>query len=92
MTFRARLNLLRHLQRLSAEYHDNRAVGDTLHRLQIDVDQIGTLSSEVIPGALRMLTVFGLIMTTMLVLNYRLAVIVVPLVPLFIVVRRRFHQ
>jgi subfamily B ATP-binding cassette protein MsbA len=92
MTFRSRLSLLRHLQRLSAEYHDNRAVGDTLHRLQIDVDQVGTLSGEVIPGALRMLTVFGLIMTTMLVLNYRLTAIVLPLVPVFIVVRRRFHK
>lgn len=92
MTFRSRLNLLRHLQRLSAEYHDNKPIGDTLHRLQIDVDQIGTLSSEVIPSALRMLTVFGLVMTTMLVLNYSLTAIVLPLVPVFIVVRRRFHK
>jgi len=92
MTFRSRLNLLRHLQRLSAEYHENQAVGDTLHRLQIDVDQVGTLSSEVIPGALRMVTVFSLIMTTMLVLNYRLTLIVVPLVPVFIIGRRRFHK
>lgn len=92
MTYRSRLSLLRHLQRLSAEYHDNRAVGDTLHRLQIDVDQVGTLSAEVIPAALRMLTVFGLIMTTMLILNYRLTAIVLPLVPVFIVVRRRFHK
>src|SRR6185369_16783315 len=92
MTFRSRLKLLRHLQRLSAEYHDNKPVGDTLHRLQIDVDQVGTLSSEVIPGALRMLTVFGLVMTTMLLLNYRLTAIVLPLVPVFILVRRRFHK
>src|SRR5689334_19046511 len=92
MTFRSRLKLLRHLQRLSAEYHDNKPVGDTLHRLQIDVDQVGTLSSEVIPGALRMLTVFGLVMTTMLMLNYRLTAMVLPLVPVFILVRRRFHN
>ena len=92
MTFRARLNLLRHLQRLSAEYHDNRPLGDTLHRLQVDVDQIGTLSGEVIPSALRMITVFGLAMTTMLVLNYRLTAIVLPLIPAFILVRRRYHQ
>jgi subfamily B ATP-binding cassette protein MsbA len=92
MTFRSRLNLLRHLLRLSADYHDNKPVGDTLHRLQIDVDQVGSLSSEVIPGALRMLTVFGLIMTTMLVLNHRLTAIVVPLVPAFLLVRRRFHR
>lgn len=92
MTFRSRLRLLRHLQRLSAEYHDNRPVGDTLHRLQVDVDQVGTLSGEVIPIALRMITVFCLVMTTMLVLNYRLTSIVLPLIPVFVVVRRRFHS
>jgi ABC-type multidrug transport system fused ATPase/permease subunit len=92
MTFRSRLNLLRHLQRLSAEYHDNRPLGDTLHRLQIDVDQVGTLSGEVIPSALRMVTVFSLVMTTMLVLNYRLTAIVLPLLPVFIIVRRHFHN
>ena len=53
MIFRSRLSLLRHLQRLSAEYHDNRPLGDTLHRLQTDVDQVATLSGEVIPSALR---------------------------------------
>jgi ABC-type multidrug transport system fused ATPase/permease subunit len=92
MTFRLRLSLLRHLQRLSAEYHDNRPLGDTLHRLQVDVDQVATLSGEVIPSALRMVTVFTLVMTTMLVLNYRLTVIVLPLIPVFILVRRRFHD
>ena len=92
MTFRARLSLLRHLQRLSAEYHDNRSLGDTLHRLQVDVDQVGTLSGEVIPSALRMTTVFIFVMSTMLFLNYRLTLIVIPLIPIFIVVRRWFHR
>jgi ABC-type bacteriocin/lantibiotic exporter with double-glycine peptidase domain len=92
MIFRARLSLLRHLQRLSAEYHDNQSLGDTLHRLQVDVDQIGTLSGEVIPSALRMVTVFSLVMTTMLVLNYRLTLIVLPLIPAFILIRRRFQR
>src|SRR6266481_3369623 len=77
MTFRSRLSLLRHLQRLSAEYHENRPLGDILHRLQIDVDQVGTLSGEVIPGALRMATVFTLVMTAMLLMNHRLTAIVV---------------
>ena len=92
MIFRSRLSLLCHLQRLSAEYHDSRPLGDTLHRLQSDVDQVATLSGEVIPSALRMVTVFTLVMTTMLVLNYRLTAIVLPLVPLFVFVRRRFHE
>jgi ATP-binding cassette, subfamily B, bacterial MsbA len=92
MTFRARLSLLRHLQRLSAEYHDNRPLGDTLHRLQVDVEQMGTFSGEVIPSALRMVTVFILVMTTMLVLNYRLTLIVLPLIPAFIFIRQSFQR
>src|SRR5712675_502281 len=92
MTFRSRLSLLRHLQRLSSEYHDNRPLGDTMHRLQVDVDQVGTLSGELIPSALRMATSFVLVMTAMLVLNYRLTAIVFPLIPVFILVRRRFHD
>jgi ABC-type multidrug transport system fused ATPase/permease subunit len=92
MTFRTRLKLLRRLQRLSAEYHDNTPIGDTLHRLQMDVDQIATLTSEVIPVLLRMVTIFTLVIATMLMLNHRLTAIVLPLIPLFIVVRRRFHD
>ena len=92
MTFRLRLKLLCHLQRLSAEYHDNRSVGETLHRLQVDVEQVGTLSGDVIPIAFRMLTVFILVMTTMLVLNYRLAAVVLPLIPVFILVRQQFRN
>ncbi len=92
MTFRSRLSLLRHLQKLSVEYHDNRPVGDTLHRLQIDVDQVGTLSAEVIPSVLRMVTIFTVVMSAMLILNYRLTAIILPLIPIFILVRRRFHH
>ena len=91
MTYRSRLTLLRHLQRLSAEYHDNTPPGDTLHRLQMDVDQVGTLTGEVIPVLLRTATVFILVMSTMLVLNYRLTIIILPLLPVFIMVRRRFQ-
>ena len=92
MIFRVRLNLLRHLQRLSAEYHDNTSPGDTLHRLQMDVDQVATLSGEVLPALLRTVTTFKLVMCTMLVLNYRLTVVVLPLIPVFILVRRRFQD
>ena len=92
MNFRLRLGLLRHLQHLPAEYHENRPVGDTLHRLQVDVDQVGILSGEVIPGSLRMITMFTLIMATMLVLNTRMTVILIPLIPVFILIRHRFHE
>jgi ABC-type multidrug transport system fused ATPase/permease subunit len=92
MTFRLRLSLLRHLQGLSAEYHDDRPVGETLHRLEHDVDQVGTLGSEALPGALRMVTVFTVVLTTMLIMNFRLTCIVIPLIPAFILARRYYHD
>jgi ABC-type bacteriocin/lantibiotic exporter with double-glycine peptidase domain len=92
MTYRSRLALLRHLQRLSAEYHDVTPPGDTLHRLQMDVDQVAALTGEVIPVLLRTTTVFTLVMSTMLILNCRLTLVVLPLIPVFIVVRRQFQN
>ena len=92
MSFRLRLSLLRHLQHLPPAYHDKRPVGDTLHRLQVDVDQVGVLSGEVIPGSLRMITTFTLVMSTMLVLNARMTVIIIPLIPVFVLTRRHFHD
>ena len=92
MTYRSRLALLRRLQRLSAEYHDNTSPGDTLHRLQMDVDQVAALSGEVLPALLRTVTIFTLVMCTMLVLNRRLTIVVLPLIPVFILVRRRFQD
>jgi ABC-type multidrug transport system fused ATPase/permease subunit len=92
MTFRLRLGLLRHLQRLSAEYHEDRPVGETLHRLEHDVDQVGTLGGEALPDALRMVTVFTVVLTTMLILNFRLTCIVTPLIPAFILTRHYYHD
>jgi ABC-type multidrug transport system fused ATPase/permease subunit len=57
----------------------------------MDVDQAATLAGEVVPSALRMATMFTLVLSAMLVLNYRLALIVMPLVPVFLLVRSRFH-
>jgi ABC-type multidrug transport system fused ATPase/permease subunit len=92
MTFRLRLSLLRHLQCLSAEYHEDRPVGETLYRLEHDVDQVGTLGGEALPDALRMVTVFTVVLTTMLILNFRLTCIVTPLIPAFILTRHYYHD
>ena len=57
-----------------------------------DHERSDLMGAADLPSALRMVTVFTLVMTTMLVLNYRLTVIVLPLIPVFILVRRRFHD
>jgi ABC-type multidrug transport system fused ATPase/permease subunit len=90
--FKLRLSLLRKLQYLSAEYHEDRKPGETLHRLQVDVDQAATLSGEIVPGVLRLATTFCLVLTLMLMFSYRLTFVVLPLIPVFVFVRKRFHK
>lgn len=91
MVLRMRLNLLRHLQSLSAEYHDNKLVGETLYRMGQDVDQVGQVAADVIPVLFRViiLTTFTLVM--MFILNPGMTFIVLPLVLVVILVRRRFY-
>jgi ABC-type multidrug transport system fused ATPase/permease subunit len=92
MVFRTRLRLLRHWQRLNAEYHESRPAGDMLHRLEQDVEQVATLSSEVVTGILRIVMITSLVLLTMCILNFRLAAIVVPFIPIFLLARRIYQQ
>jgi ABC-type multidrug transport system fused ATPase/permease subunit len=86
MIFRIRLKLLRHLQRLSPEHHDNASVGDTMHRLDQDVSQVGELGGDFIPICLRMSLVASMVLVMMLSLNPRLTCVILPLIPLFLFV------
>jgi ATP-binding cassette, subfamily B, bacterial MsbA len=90
--FKMRLSLLRRLQQLPAEYHENKPVGDNLHRLQQEVDQVGQLGGEAIPALLRLLTLTPLTLMTMFALNSRLTCIVLPFIPAFVLVRQYFRQ
>src|SRR5579872_2464838 len=55
MVLRIRMNLLDHLQRLSPDYHEQKSLGDTLFRLEQDVEQVGELGGDVVPNSLRLL-------------------------------------
>jgi ATP-binding cassette, subfamily B, bacterial len=91
MVFRVRLRLLRHLQGLSSEYHDNMAVGDTLHRIERDVDQVGSVGGELIPNFIRLVVTFAMTIGAMLVLNWRLTLIILPLIPAFMMTRHYYR-
>ena len=92
MIFRTRLRLLRQLQRLPAEYHEKNSVGDLLHRLEFDVSLAGETTGQIITVVLRTVITTVLILVTMAVLNRHLTLIVLPLVPIFLLLRRRFQQ
>jgi ABC-type bacteriocin/lantibiotic exporter with double-glycine peptidase domain len=92
MTFRIRVNLLEHLQRLSADYHDRTSAGETLFRLEQDVEQIGDLCGDIIPNSIRALLMTLFSFGAMLFLNKILACLIFPLIPVFLCLSRHYQD
>ena len=92
MIFRIRLHLLRKVQQLSSDYHEKNSVGDLLFRLEQDVTLVGEITGQITTLLLRTAVTTVLIVVTMFVLNWRLTCIVLPLVPIFLVLRHRFQR
>ena len=90
MIFRIRVALIRRLHILSARYYENTPVGETLYRVEQDVDRVGELGGDVLPSVIRMVIVGVMVLVTMGVLNLRLTLMVVPLLPLFYFLQRRY--
>lgn len=92
MIFRTKLRLLRQLQRLPAEYHEKNSVGDLLHRLEFDLSLVGETTGQITTLFLRTVITTALILVTMAILNLQLTLIVIPLVPVFLMLRRWFQR
>jgi len=90
MIFRIRVALIRRLHILSARYYENTPVGEILYRVEQDVDRVGELGGDVLPSVIRMAIVAVMVLVTMGVLNLRLTLMVVPLLPLFYFLQRRY--
>ena len=90
MIFRIRVALIRRLHVLSARYYENTPVGEILYRVEQDVDRVGELGGDVLPSVIRMAVVAVMVLVTMGVLNVRLTLMVVPLLPLFYFLQSRY--
>jgi ABC-type multidrug transport system fused ATPase/permease subunit len=88
VVFRTRVELLRHIQRLSADYHKKTPVGELLHRIEQDVQQIEELGGTLVTSVVRIIVTTGLTIAIMLILNWKLTMIVLPLVAVAIYTRR----
>jgi ABC-type bacteriocin/lantibiotic exporter with double-glycine peptidase domain len=92
LMFCIRCQLLRHLQRLSNEYYSRTPRGEILHRFEQDVDQICVLGSHTLASLLRVLVMTLLTVVIMGLLNWKLTLVILPLVPLMSVLRRWSHR
>lgn len=91
MVFRIRMMLIRGLHRHSNRYREEIAVGEILYRIEQDVSRIGDLGGDMLPNFTRMLLVSVMVVTTMCVLNGRLTALVLPLLPVFYLLQKKYR-
>jgi ABC-type bacteriocin/lantibiotic exporter with double-glycine peptidase domain len=87
-----RVSLLEQMNRLSADYHEVTPVGEKLYRIEQDVDQVAELGSSLVPYVLQTACNAVLVVGAMLVLDFRLTCMVLPLVPIFLAFSKRFES
>jgi ABC-type multidrug transport system fused ATPase/permease subunit len=85
-----RLSVLRHLNKQSADYYDRARVGDLVVRVEEDVSTVGDVIQEVITTVLRTLVYSLLAVVVLTALNARFTFLILPLIPAFILIRRRY--
>ena len=92
LVFRTRVSLVRHIHTLSSRYHGNAKIGETLHRIEQDVDRVSELSGDILPLTIQMVIMGVLVLTTMSMLNWHLTALTIPLLPVFYILQRRYSR
>ena len=85
-----RVALLDQMNRLSADYHEQTPTGEKLTRIEHDVDEIANLGADTVNQSIRAVLFFGLNLAMMAKLSLPMTLTVLPLLPLFAVIQRRF--
>src|SRR5271154_2847395 len=86
-----RIELLAHMTRLSADWHERTFLGEKLSRIEQDVEQISQFGADVANSVVRALIFFIVNLAIMFALNWRMTISVLPLLPAFLFVRARFR-
>src|SRR5260370_4747082 len=91
LVFFIRLNLLEQINRLSADCHETVPLGEKLYRIEQDVDQVAEVGWLIVVAGLQ--EGFGalFVVRKMLALNARLACVLLPLMPLFVFLKRQYE-
>lgn len=89
---RMQTGVTRHLYGLSAEYHARTPVGQLMFRVQQDVSQVAGLFRTLLVGLIRSVLVTMVLLAIMLSLDWRLTLLVVPLVPAFACLRKIYDD
>jgi ABC-type bacteriocin/lantibiotic exporter with double-glycine peptidase domain len=85
-----RVALLDRMNQLSPDYHEQTPTGEKLTRIEHDVDEIANLGADTANQSIRAILFFALNLAMMARLNLFMTLTVLPLMPLFAIVQRRF--
>lgn len=91
MALTLRVNLLKHLDTLSADYYEETPVGAVIYPLKEPVEEIAYFGSDLLPSILRMLLTSAFTITAMCSLSSALTFTILPLIPVFLVTRQHFR-
>jgi ABC-type bacteriocin/lantibiotic exporter with double-glycine peptidase domain len=92
MALRLRMEILCHLDRLSADYYENTTPGVAMYPLQEPIEEVAYFGSDLLPSILRMCLTTAFTVVTMFVLSPALTLAILPLIPLFLVARQHFRM
>jgi ATP-binding cassette subfamily B protein len=92
MALSLRMNLLRHLNKLCADYYESTPVGAAMYPLKEPIEEICYFGSDLLPAILRMLLTTAFTVAAMIALSPLLTVAVLPLIPVFLVTRQYFRR
>jgi ABC-type bacteriocin/lantibiotic exporter with double-glycine peptidase domain len=92
MSLNLRMELLRHLNSLSADFYDKTPMGEIVYPLREPIEEIAYFASDLVPAILRTLLTTSFTLATMLVLSPPLTVLVVPFIPAFLMIRQHFRK
>jgi ABC-type bacteriocin/lantibiotic exporter with double-glycine peptidase domain len=85
-----RIALLDQMNRLSADYHEQTSTGEKLTRIEHDVDEIANLGADTANQSIRAILFFVLNLAMMARLNLPMTLTMLPFMPLFAIIQRRF--
>jgi ABC-type multidrug transport system fused ATPase/permease subunit len=85
-----RVAILEQMNRLSADYHEQTPTGEKLIHIERDVDEIANLGADATNQCVRAALFFLLNLAMMARLNIFMTLTVLPLLPVFVIIQRRF--
>jgi ABC-type bacteriocin/lantibiotic exporter with double-glycine peptidase domain len=92
IALRLRMDVLRHLDKLSAEYYESTPPGAVMYPRKEPIEEVAYFGSDLLPAILRLCLTTGFTVVTMFVLSPLLTLAVVPLIPLFLIARHHFRS